>query len=231
MENLLAQLILAARDKDVESWTNILFIMALAAFYVIGSILKARANKQQKQDQKEPGRKLPESTRGAPKAFKQTPYRQAQRPVGPTPKSQPRPQVAKPQVAKPQAQPPRRKIVRPQPAGRKSSIKTEQAIELPTLEALETPKVSPPISQLQVDLEELPEFTVETVKKDIRLSSVAVEALGAKRIGIAGETPQTKYLAEILLDYDDPEKLRRAILHYEILGKPLSLRDPSEHII
>jgi len=227
MENLLAQLILAARDKDVESWTNILFIMALAAFYVIGSILKARANKQQKLEQEEPGRRPPEeSTQRAPRAFKQTPYQQAQRRVGHAPKIQP-----SPQVAKPQAQPPRRKIVRPQPAGRKSSIKTEQAIELPTLEALETPKVSPPISQLQVDLEELPEFTVETVKKDIRLSSVAVEALGAKRIGIAGETPQTKYLAEILLDYDDPEKLRRAILHYEILGKPLSLRGPSEHII
>jgi hypothetical protein len=41
----------------------------------------------------------------------------------------------------------------------------------------------------------------------------------------------TRYLSEILSDYDDTEKLRRAILHYEILGKPLSLRDPSEHII
>jgi hypothetical protein len=34
-----------------------------------------------------------------------------------------------------------------------------------------------------------------------------------------------------LLDYDDPAELRRAILHYEILGKPLSLRDPGEHTI
>ncbi len=116
MENLLAQLILAARDKDVESWTNILFIVALAAFYVIGSILKARANKKQKQDQEESGRKLPESTQRAPRTFKQTPYRQAQRSVGHAPKSQPRPQ---------QVQPSRRKIVRPQPVGRKSSIKTE----------------------------------------------------------------------------------------------------------
>jgi len=226
MENLLAQLILAARNSDSEDtgWMQMLVFIVLAAFYVIGSILQARANKQQKLEQEEPGRKPPESTRRTPKAFKQTPYRQAQRPVGHAPKIQPSPQVAKPQV-----QPPRRKIVRPQPAGRKSSIKTEQAIELPTLEALETPKVSLPGPQLQADLEELPEFTVETVEKDIRLSSV--EALGDKRIGIAGETPQTKYLAEILLDYDDPEKLRRAILHYEILGKPLSLRGPSEHII
>jgi hypothetical protein len=36
---------------------------------------------------------------------------------------------------------------------------------------------------------------------------------------------------ELLLDYADPEELRRAILHYEILGKPLSMRGPSEQII
>jgi hypothetical protein len=39
------------------------------------------------------------------------------------------------------------------------------------------------------------------------------------------EIPRAKYLSEILSDYDDSEKLRRAILHYEILGKPLSLRE------
>jgi hypothetical protein len=39
------------------------------------------------------------------------------------------------------------------------------------------------------------------------------------------ETPQAKYLSEFFSDYDDPEKLRKAILHYEILGKPISLRE------
>lgn len=33
-----------------------------------------------------------------------------------------------------------------------------------------------------------------------------------------------------LIDYSDADALRRAILHYEILGKPLSLRDPSQQI-
>ena len=44
----------------------------------------------------------------------------------------------------------------------------------------------------------------------------------------ATEIPQAEYLSDILSDYEDPEKLRRAILHYEILGKPISLRGPSE---
>ena len=50
-------------------------------------------------------------------------------------------------------------------------------------------------------------------------------------VAVPAEIPQAKYLSEILSDYDDPEKLRRAILHYEILGKPISLREPAEHII
>ena len=33
--------------------------------------------------------------------------------------------------------------------------------------------------------------------------------------------------AAAILDLDDPDALRRAILHYEILGKPIALRDLS----
>jgi hypothetical protein len=62
-------------------------------------------------------------------------------------------------------------------------------------------------------------------------AGVAMPLVTAERAVAGAEIPQTKYLSEILSDYEDPEKLRRAILHYEILGKPLSLRDPSEHII
>jgi hypothetical protein len=40
--------------------------------------------------------------------------------------------------------------------------------------------------------------------------------------------PTTAGSGPPLIDYDDPEILRRAILHYEILGKPLACRDPFE---
>lgn len=219
MNHWLAQLILAARNSDDSDtgWMRILVVVILAVFYAVGSIVKAKANKtalkEEKQIPRKPGTKPPESVR-APKAFKKTPYQAVQRPVGRTPSSQPRPQVAKPQV-----QPPRRKVARPQPVGRKLPTKAKEAIELPTLEPLEVPEIAPP-PKLEPKFEELPEFTAEAVKK-----------LEAKRVAMPAETPQAKYLSEILSDYDDPEKLRRAILHYEILGKPLSLRDPSEHII
>jgi hypothetical protein len=44
-------------------------------------------------------------------------------------------------------------------------------------------------------------------------------------VAAPAEKQPATYLSEILSDYEDPEKLRRAILHYEILGKPLSLRE------
>jgi len=47
----------------------------------------------------------------------------------------------------------------------------------------------------------------------------------------AAEKPRPEFSPAFLPAYDDPEQLRRAILHYEILGKPLSLRGPGEHII
>ena len=39
---------------------------------------------------------------------------------------------------------------------------------------------------------------------------------------------ESKETVKRLLRFEDSSDLRRAILHYEILGKPLSLRDPSE---
>jgi hypothetical protein len=210
MDNLLAQIILAARKHDTERWTNILFIVAVAAFYIIGSIIKAKATKRE-QEQEKPGRKPPETSPTTLKPLQKTLFRQMQRPIDFIPKSQPRPQ----------AQPPRRKITRPERVGRKlPAKKVEQVIELLAFEPPEVPKLSPPKPQVQPKLEEFPEFTAETVKK-----------LEAKPMGIPAEKPQLRYLSGILSDYDDPEKLRRAILHYEIIGKPLALRGPGEHII
>lgn len=190
MNGFLSQLILAARNDDVERWMQMLVIAIFVIVYALGSIIKARANRGVEEEGEEQER--------------------ARRPAGPMLRRQPRPAV----------QPERRKVMRPEPVARKLTAKKEQVIQIPTLEQLEEVELPLPRPQVQPDFEELPEFTRETVKE-----------LEDKRVGIPAETPEAKYLAEISLDYDDPDKLRRAILHYEILGRPLSLRGPSEHII
>jgi hypothetical protein len=90
-------------------------------------------------------------------------------------------------------------------------------------------ELSIPASQVQPDFEELPEL--QTGIEDLpEFTTKAVERLLGKRKGMA-EVPESKYLSEVLADFTDPEDLRMAILHYEILGRPLSLRDPSGQII
>jgi len=109
--------------------------------------------------------------------------------------------------SRPIGQPARQKIARPQPAVRKYAAEAKQA-----------GRVQP--RTMQPDFEELPESTTKTA-----------EGLVGKRKGMAAEVPESKYLSEVLADFTDPEDLRMAILHYEILGRPLSLRDPSGQII
>ena len=205
MDCFLAQIILAARNGDGGGWINIVFIVALAIFYAVGSVLKAKKSKaEQKGDEqlaRKPARKPPEGTEGLQKQ----PFQQLRRPAGPPPSRQYRPQV----------QPTRRKVMRPQPAVQKPAAKLEQEIEFETIEPLEALKL-PPLAAL----EEYKEFISEPLKK-----------LEDKHIGIPSETAQPPAAIEPLLDYADTDELKRAILHYEILGRPLSLRGPSEHII
>jgi hypothetical protein len=47
-------------------------------------------------------------------------------------------------------------------------------------------------------------------------------ALETRRDAVAGYEPAS------IIDSSDPDALKKAILHYEILGKPLGLRDPVE---
>ncbi|MBA7617975.1 hypothetical protein ES703_25294 [subsurface metagenome] len=206
MNYFLAQIILAARKDDDKGWINIVFIVALAIFYAVGSIIKAKKSKAEQKGDEQLARKPPVGI----KDLQKQPLERPRRPAGPPPRRQFRPQV----------QPPRRKVMRPRPAVQKPAAKLEQEVEFETIEPLEAPKVSPPISQLQVDLEELPEFTSKPLKE-----------LEDKRVGVPSETAQPEVTIEPLLDYADTDELKRAILHYEILGRPLSLRGPSEHII
>jgi len=64
-----------------------------------------------------------------------------------------------------------------------------------------------------------------------KLTSEPAIELKDKETATNRETPGAAFVFESLLDFTDTDDLRRAILHYEIFGKPLSLRNPGEHII
>ena len=87
-----------------------------------------------------------------------------------------------------------------------------------------TPQIKPKPSVIHPDLKKPKKFIAEPIKglKD-KIADIPLE-LEPTKPGIA-------LGRKALFRFDDPDQLKRAILHYEILGKPLSLRNPSEHII
>ena len=212
MNEFIEHIILASRRRGPKGWGNILFIVFIAIFWAISAILKLKAKKAEEEKEGEgqlsgkPGAKPLEVTKALPK--------------GPFQKIRSAIEAEVQKQRQLQEQPEQRKLARPQPAAQKVTPKTEPAAQIPALEPVKEAKLTRPTAQVQTKFQEIPDFTSKTVQK-----------LKDKRIEAPAEIPQVKHLAEILLDYSDPNELKRAILHYEILGRPLSLRGPSERII
>ena len=201
MSYWLTQLILAAQNGNKENgWVQILFFVILSIFWAVGSIIKAKANKTASKEKEQTPRKPIRKPPELTIDFKML-KQLFGLPEETESSSEPGPEEFETQATKPQ-------IAKPQvqPIGRKVTrpqpVVQKIPIETSTIKAMEP--------QVQPKLEKVPGLTGES------------EVLAGM--------PQTKYLSDILSDYDDPEKLRRVILHYEILGKPISLREPSEQI-
>jgi sulfite reductase alpha subunit-like flavoprotein len=220
MNEILEQIVARSKGPD---WGNILFIVFLAIFWVIGGILKAKKSAQEKRTGgqslgQKPGIKPGIGKKEAPKG----PFQQIRAAVVA--------ELEKQRELQKQAQQAKRKMVRPKPAARRIAArpamqrvatKPGRATGIPTLEeSMEETRLPSAIAKVEPKLEKLPEYTGKTVK-----------SVGTKGTGAAAKVPQRRQLSEILTDYSDPDELRRAILHYEILGKPISLRDPTGHII
>jgi hypothetical protein len=211
MNEILEQIILVARrSRDTKGWGNIIFIVFLALFWVGSAIFKLKAKKDEegrmgeKQLSGKPGDKPPAGT------TKEGPFQKIRRAIEAEVQKQR-------QLQTQQAQ---RKVVRPQPAARTVVPETESATRVSASKPAVEARLTRPTPQLGPEIQELPEFTVKSVKK-----------LKDKHISAPSEIPQAKHLTEILSDYSDPDELKRAILHYEILGRPLALRGSSGSVI
>jgi hypothetical protein len=208
MNDPLLQIILARRSEDAEKWTNVLFVVVLALFWLIGGIIKAKTNKaraQGKQSPRKPTRKPPLHSREAREQM----LSRLQRPSDSanSQSRQPRPADRKPRM----------KFSDLQAAVRKFAVEAEKAFQADTMET--TSEIKPVLAKPTIKAEKV-EFSEPKGKIDNELQ--------VEQLPEAAQTFESEYLSELLTDYSNPEQLRRAILHYEILGRPLSLRETFE---
>jgi len=102
------------------------------------------------------------------------------------------------------------------PAQRKKTIHPQTVNQRPTSKkSVYTGHKFPKKQEVQPGIDERMDFIGEPIKGVIDKS--------------VKERPkaETESVLEAFIDYADTDELRRAILHYEILGKPLSLRETS----
>jgi hypothetical protein len=106
-------------------------------------------------------------------------------------------------------------------AARRFAAEAEQSFKEQTPKpAPRPPKQSTSTQRPQIYQEEKPEI------KPVGAPIIQPAGQG-KRQDVFAQKPASQRLSDLISDYDDPERLTRAILHYEILGPPLSLRNPS----
>ena len=207
----LAQIIVIARGD--EGWMNILVLVVLAAVYGLGALIKAKGNKTDDQAQEQQTRK-PQQKPSAGGGILGQLFREIQQAAEGKPT----------QETRPSSQTTRQQTARPQAAVRKYAAETKQARQTQSISTPVKSKLSKPTPQAQPDFEILSEL--DTGTQLLPEYTTNVVGLAGKRKLMPAQVAGSSYLSEVLSDYEDPDELKRAILHYEILGKPLALRDP-----
>ena len=177
----------------------------MAVIWIIGGIVKAmKTNAADKQQpSRPPSRKPPPHDRAGQQ---QVPARH-QRPVGPAQRSAPA-----------QAQPTKRTTLSDlREAARRFAAEAEQAFQAQTTKPAPSRPKPMPKRPSGPKVPAAPQPLAEPVLPMTKHSE--------DRRAPAKKVAPRQQLSDLLSDYRDPAKLRRAILHYEILGPPLSLRD------
>jgi len=201
MNVFLTQILLARRNDEAEGWMNLLFVIVVAVFWAVGGILKAKSRKPDHKDQTQSQRK---PVRRRP-AHGVQPWRQS------TERTQAR-----------QATP----AQRPQylPASKTPAAETGAAHPLLRTLAAQIERAAGRM------LVPSPEPEPPSPKQPEPAAEVAGQSAD-KQPASQVITAPAEYPLALLLDHMHPDDLRRAILYYEIIGKPVSLRDSSESVI
>jgi hypothetical protein len=215
MNYYLLQFCLAAQNDDFEKYMNILFLVVLAAFWLIGGIVKVKSEQAKRRKSKQPPR---DSASRPSAASKDAGELILEKILGSfIPDSAVKQRSVSQQTFK---KPPDSLTDKPKhiPKSRADKLALRQKMNQMRKQRLLSQKqsVEPKFDELtpiDADIQKLPEFTAEAVKN--------IEPSYRK-------DQTTVTMSQYLPDFSESDSLRKAILYYEVLGRPLSLRDSSD---
>jgi hypothetical protein len=221
MNCFLVQTIVLARGSDLEGWMDILVLVVIAVVYGLGALFKAKSKKTEENTRPQQLQK-PQSqpSKGGRGLFEQffMEVKQAANEAKKGVEMRPSNQKVPPKTPHSQA------VVQKY----STTIRQESPIQskIPTAKL----QSSKPTGKVQSDFEKSVIF--DKGVQALPEISTNVDGLRAKKKKVTpANISQTMHLSEVLADYEDPEELKKAILHYEILGRPLALRDSSRDVI
>jgi hypothetical protein len=138
--------------------------------------------------------------------------------------------AGKPALPEPRTEP-LRTIARPtQPQGTPVRPKSVLAAFVEEITRAARGELQVPPLQQSPPVPRMPQIQTETVELRKKRTGDGIAAIQPKPLAVqAKQHAQTDDLPLIAPELGGPDDLARAILHYEILGKPVSLRDPAEH--
>jgi hypothetical protein len=224
-------------QSDSEEWMNILFIVAVAVFWAVGGLLKAASARRTASQGRRPGRQEQTDDRKR-ESWQQRLTRKAEE-IQRAAQEHVRKMEEQAGGARSSERPgePRRPdrgrvTVRTRPGGEPVLVYERQGpAETPQQRQQRAARL---YHQRQEEAARLRQRRLEAAAERLRAKAPPTqpEPDSATAVPTATtESPETARAASALIDYSDADALRQAILHYEILGKPLSLRDPSEQQI
>jgi hypothetical protein len=204
---------LLAQGGDAEGWMNILFIVVVAVIWAIGGIVKAAgANRKNRQQQE---KRLPE----------QDPPKQETL-LGKLAKKAEEFQRAVELQAKQATERPRQPEgpgQKPRPAAGRVAVRTGRAGQ-----SVLVYERQPPSAAVQRKSEVQSRTSAPRPDRRRERSTTAGSAPTRPKTSVVAQKATPARVSALLADYSDADALKRAVLHSEILGKPLALRDPLE---
>ncbi|MCU0916817.1 MAG: hypothetical protein MUC88_20000 [Planctomycetes bacterium] len=226
-----------AQGPDFEGWANILFVLVMVALWLLGALVKKISKKgpggQKEGPPAEPGSQQRESWQERLRRRAEDLQRRMEEEAGLRKPGKP-PRPTRPTPASPGGQIRVRPtqggesvIVYEPPAAEGSTQREEQiARQREAREAVARVRTEGAKVMAPADLR-LPVFQPISPAAAAGMGVPPTPLEPAKAQLPSTHEPAGSDLGDVL-DYRDPDAVKKAILHYEILGKPLALRDQPE---